>query len=140
MFEVDRDAMTARCMAGHLVSLSSPKRLRTYLQANFPIKDCIRCPFWDACGGEPLRRIRRVLFPISGSIATLLWDMATENSRVLDLLRQRSGMVEPHFHQFKGIGMERARFVGRRKVELDWTLTAAGLNLRRMARLLKAAA
>jgi hypothetical protein len=137
LFRVDRENLTCSCQVGRTTSLKL-KESKNQLVGHFLIKGCINCPYWHFCGGEVKVRVRRVVFPAPVSVAHLIEKMHDLDSVAWDLLSKRSYTVEPTIGEFvQAPGMRRTKYRGTKKVEFQWSMRGAWINLRRAVKHLK---
>jgi hypothetical protein len=78
------------------------------------------------------------VFPAPVSVAHLIEKMHDLDSVAWDLLSKRSYTVEPTIGEFvQAPGMRRTKYRGTKKVEFQWSMRGAWINLRRAVKHLK---
>ena len=136
-FEIDLDAMSCRCPAGHttttLISAgwhTSPTGRRTQLRAfRFPAKVCVDCPLRPKCFKKAVwdhhgRQVR--LHPQEVRLqAARAW----QRSPAFDDFRKQRQVVEHRIARLVQLGIRQARYVGRRKTLFQVLLAATVANL-----------
>lgn len=134
-FEIDLEADTVTCPAGHVAPIGPPRRGGERV-ANFRRSDCRPCPLRERC----TKQERRSLTLGRREDLLLAARKALEDPETAEHLRR----TRPRIERLLGLaahryGARKSRYRGRRKVRLQAAWTAALVNLNPIGDTLRAA-
>ena len=108
-----------------------------YVRAGFSPTDCRPCPSRPRCTRGPSRRLNLLPHPEHEAVAAARTRLKTEAGR--DLYRQRRGVEGTISQGVRAFGLRRARYRGLAKTGLQSVVTAAAIDLDRLAALARRA-
>ena len=134
-FTVDWESRRVRCPEertsttwGEYADKASGQR---YVRAGFSPTDCRPCPSRPRCTRGPSRRLNLLPHPEHEAVAAARTRLKTEAGR--DLYRQRRGVEGTISQGVRAFGLRRARYRGLAKTGLQSIVTAAAIDLDRLA-------
>jgi transposase len=134
-FQLDWERQQAICPAGKQSAGWQEKRVRgrPVLQVHFSQRDCGPCPHQAACTRHPRSARRLTLLPAPEYQALQAARARERTEGFAAEYAVRAGVEGTLSQGVRRCGLRRSRYVGLTKVHLQHVLTAAALNLLRVA-------
>jgi hypothetical protein len=134
-FQIDEAAQQATCPAGQKSVLWTEKALAEgeppAIQIRFAAQSCQNCPFFGQCTSSRQGR-SLTLHPYRAALLARRAEAKT--AAYQERLHRRAGIEATISELVRGHGLRRARYRGRRKIQLQAYFTAIAANLKRLAR------
>ena len=134
-FAVDWERRRARCPEGHTSTTwggyTDKASGQRYVRVGFSSADCRACPSRPRCTKGPNRRLGLLPQPEHEAVAAARARLQTKAGR--DLYGQRRGVEGTISQGVRAFGLRRARYRGLAKTSLQGVVTAAAVDLDRLA-------